>query len=82
MAVQTYNYELSEVRKLQEMNRQRGSRLLEGTYQSGSDDGSCRPMSFTPKLETLRSHKDEARRTRAREKHDADLQRYDVRCRV
>lgn len=34
MAVQTYNYELSEVRKLLEMNRQRGTRLLEGTYQS------------------------------------------------
>ena len=34
MAAQTYNYELSEVRKLLEMNRQQGTRLLEGTYQS------------------------------------------------
>lgn len=32
MAAQTHNYELSEVRKLLEMNRQRGSRLLEGTH--------------------------------------------------
>lgn len=43
MAEQIYNYELSEVRKLLEMNRQRGTRLLEGTYQSlflsHSDDG-------------------------------------------
>lgn len=34
MAAQTHNYELSEVRKLLEMNRQRGSRLLEGTHQA------------------------------------------------
>lgn len=34
MAAQTYNYELSEVWKLQEMKRQQGSRLLEGTYQT------------------------------------------------
>lgn len=43
MAAQTYNYELSEVRKLLEMNRQRETRLLEGTYRSlfltHSDDG-------------------------------------------
>lgn len=32
MAAQTHNYELSEVRKLLEMNRQRGSGLLEGTH--------------------------------------------------
>lgn len=34
MTAQTYNYELSEVRKLLEMKRQQGSRLLEGAYQS------------------------------------------------
>lgn len=34
MAAQTYNYELSEVRKLLVMNRQQGTRLLEGTNQS------------------------------------------------
>lgn len=53
MAAQTYNYELSEVRKLLEMNRQRGSRLLEGTYQTllltHSADGRWKWMSFIPK---------------------------------
>lgn len=34
MTVQLYNYEPSEVRKLLEMNRQRGIRLLEGIFQS------------------------------------------------
>lgn len=32
MAAQTHNYELSEVRKWLEMNRQRGSTTLEGTH--------------------------------------------------
>lgn len=36
MAAQTYNYELSEVRKLLEMKRQQGSRLLEGRHISES----------------------------------------------
>lgn len=32
MAAQTHNYELSEVRKWLEMNRQRGSRMLESAH--------------------------------------------------
>lgn len=57
MAVQTYNYELSEVRKLLEMNRQQGTRLLEGTYQSlfltHADDGRWKQMSLIPKTRYL-----------------------------
>lgn len=53
MAAQTYNYELSEVRKLLEMNRQRETRLLEGTYRSlfltHSDDGRWKWMRLIPK---------------------------------
>lgn len=37
-AAQTYNYELSEVRKLLEMNRQRGTRLLEGNISESAPD--------------------------------------------
>ena len=48
LAVQTHNYELSEVRKLPEMNRQRGSRLLEGKHQSESQT-LWKWMSLTPK---------------------------------
>lgn len=35
MAAQTHNYELSEVKKLLEMNRQQGSRMLEGIHTRG-----------------------------------------------
>lgn len=61
MAAQTYNYELSEVRKLLEMNRQQGSRLLEGTYRSlfltHSDDGRWKWMSLFQKQDIHHSQK-------------------------